>query len=147
MDPIQKYIEKIDEPRKEAYLKLLEILKENLPEGFKFQFGYGMPGWDVPFETYPQGYHTDPSHELPFLALGIQKGHIGLYHLGIYADPKLLEWFQEEYKKQVPTKLNMGKSCIRFTNVKNIPYDLIAELAKKMSVDDYIKLYETNLNR
>lgn len=142
MEAIDTYIATIDEGRRDTYIKLFKILEENIPEGFELNFGYGMPGFDVPFSRYPKGYHVDPTQPLPFIALGIQKGHIGLYHLGIYADEDLLHWFQDEYKKQVPTKLNMGKSCIRFTNVKNIPFDLIGELVSKMSVDEWIAIYE-----
>ncbi|NLW15856.1 MAG: DUF1801 domain-containing protein [Erysipelothrix sp.] len=141
---IRDYIESIDPKRRDAYIKLLDILINNMPEGFELEFDYGMPGFVVPFSIYPDGYHTDPTHALPFLALGVQKGHIGLYHLGIYSDPELLKWFQDEYAKVVPTKLNMGKSCIRFTNVKNIPYELIEELVKKMSVKTWIENYENS---
>lgn len=144
MKEIEDYINTIDPARKEAYIKLLTILKSSLPKEFELTFQYGMPSFVVPFKLYPKGYHVDPSKQLPFLALGVQKGHIGLYHLGIYADPKLLNWFETEYTKQVPTKLNMGKSCIRFTNIKNIPYNLIQELATKMSVQEWIEIYESN---
>ena len=90
------------------------------------------------------GYHVTPETPLPFISLAAQKRHIALYHMGIYGDPKLLNWFQDEYSKVVPTKLNMGKSCIRFTNTKNIPYELIGELASKISVEKWIECYETN---
>ena len=147
MDPIQIYIEEIDEKRRPAYENLLEILKTNLPNDFELKMQYGMPSFVVPRSLYPQGYHTDPKMDLPFLSLGIQKGHIGIYHLGIYANQKLLSWFQEEYSKQVPTKLNMGKSCIRLTNVDNIPYDLFAKLASQMSAQEWISIYDNNINK
>ncbi|NLL75520.1 MAG: DUF1801 domain-containing protein [Erysipelothrix sp.] len=147
MDPIQTYIEEIDEKRRPAYEKLLDILKTNLPKDFELKMQYGMPSFVVPRSLYPEGYHTDPKMDLPFLSLGIQKGHIGIYHLGIYANEKLLSWFQEEYSKQVPTKLNMGKSCIRLTNVDNIPYDLFAKLASQMSAQEWISIYDNNINK
>jgi uncharacterized protein YdhG (YjbR/CyaY superfamily) len=65
--------------------------------------------------------------------------------MGIYAEKEILDWFTEEYKKQVPTKLDMGKSCIRFKNLKNIPYELIGELIQKISVDDWIATYEKHV--
>lgn len=147
MDPIQTYINQIDDKRRPAFEKILEILKTNLPKEFELTFQYGMPSFVVPRSLYPQGYHTDSTKDLPFLSLGIQKGHIGLYHLGIYANEKLLTWFQEEYSKQVPTKLNMGKSCIRLTNVNYIPYDLIAKLVSQMSAEEWISIYQNNLNK
>lgn len=147
MDTIQTYINQIDDKRRPAYEKLLEIFKTNLPKEFELTFQYGMPSFVVARSLYPQGYHTDPTKDLPFLSLGIQKGHIGIYHLGIYTNDKLLSWFQDEYSKQVPTKLNMGKSCIRLTNIDHIPYDLIAKLASQMSVKEWIDIYEASINK
>lgn len=92
---------------------------------------------------YPNGYHCTPEQPLPFLGIASQKNFIAIYHMGIYADPVLMKWFVEEYPKHCSTKLDMGKSCIRFKNVKNIPYDLIAQLVAAMSVDDWIRMYET----
>ncbi|MBL7730831.1 MAG: DUF1801 domain-containing protein, partial [Chitinophagaceae bacterium] len=82
---------------------------------------------------------------LPFMGLASQKNSINLYHMGIYADPKLLKWFQEAHAKASPKKLDMGKSCIRYKNPADIPFDLIGELASKITVEDYISMYENNL--
>ena len=108
---------------------------------------YDMISYVVPLSTYPNGYHCTPNTPLPFISLAAQKRHLALYHMGIYADEALLFWFQEEYAKRVPTKLNMGKSCIRFTNAKNIPYDLIGELVSKMTPAAWIAKYERELKK
>lgn len=141
------YIEQVDEKWRADFAKLVDIVESNLPEGFERTMQYDMISFVVPLSTYSKGYHCTPNTSLPFIALAAQKRHLALYHMGIYADESLLSWFQEEYAKRVPTKLNMGKSCIRFTNAKNIPYDLIGELVSKMTLTEWITIYEGGLNK
>lgn len=147
VDNPEEYLELIPEDRKEGFSKLRNTILKNLPQGFKESIGYGMIGFGVPHSIYPQGYHCKPSDPLPFIGLASQKNFIALYHMGIYASPELLKWFTEEYAKVSKTKLDMGKSCIRFKKVENIPYDLIGELATKMTPAEWIDLYEKNLKR
>lgn len=137
---IAHYLTNIPEDKKEAFLKLRETLLANLPEGFEESFQYGMITFIVPYETYPQGYDCKPKLPLPFISIAAQKNYISLYHLGFYADAPLLSWFQEAYQKTVPSTLDMGKACVRFK--KEIPYALIGELAKKMTVAEWIRTYE-----
>ena len=144
-ETIEQYIEELSDDRKEAILNLRNIISENLPTGFEEQMSYGMPGFVVPHSIYPDGYHCTPELPLPFISYASQKNFVALYHMGIYANPELLKWFVEEYPKHCKTKLNMGKSCIRFKKMENIPYKLIAELIKKMSVEEWISIYEKNL--
>ena len=139
----EEYIAELPDDRKEVIQKLRKVIKDNLPDGFQEVMNYGMLGYVVPHSLYPDGYHCDPKLPLPFMNLASQKNHIGFYHMGIYSDPDLLKWFQAEYAKAVPTKLDMGKSCIRFKNTKNIPYELLGELTTKISVDDWIQTYES----
>ena len=141
----QAYINALPEDRKLVITKLREAILSNLPEGFQETIGYGMLAYVVPHELYPDGYHCDPKTPLPFINLASQKNHVAVYHLGIYADDTLLEWFKEEYPKYVKTKLNMGKSCIRFKNMKTIPYELIGKLCSKMTPQDWITRYEANV--
>jgi hypothetical protein len=108
---------------------------------------YGMIGYVIPHTLYPAGYHCDPKLPLPFMALAAQKNSINFYHMGLYADLGLLEWFQKEYAKVVSNKLDMGKSCIRFKNYAQIPYILLGELVEKISVAQWIQVYETSLKR
>ena len=146
-DSIQDYLSKVPEERKEAFTKLFETISKNLPKGFQTNLSYGMIGWSVPLETFPAGYHCSPGTPLPFINLASQKNFIALYHMGIYANDELLNWFVEEYPKHSKRKLDMGKSCIRFKKPDEIPFDLIAELCKKMSPKDWISIYEKMLDR
>ena len=130
----------------EAYLKLVEVVKNYIPQGFEWGFGSGMPGYDVPLAIYPHGYHVTPETPLPFLGLAIQKNHIAIYHMGIYLDDELLKWFIEAYEQLKIGKLDMGKSCIRIKNPNKLPFDLIGELVSKMTIDDYIRKYEASLS-
>lgn len=142
-----EYVESLPEDRKIVIEKIRTIVLENLPKGFEETMGYGMLGYVVPHSIYPSGYHCDPKMPLPFLSLASQKNFIAFYHMGIYADEKLLNWFVSEYPKHCKTKLDMGKSCIRFKKMNDIPYELLGELASKMSVQDWISLYEEKLKR
>lgn len=144
---VEEYMSKIPEERQEVFKKLFDTITENLPKGFKKGVSYGMVGWDVPLETFPAGYHCTPGSPLPFMGLASQKNFIALYHMGIYAKPELLNWFVEEYPKYSKRKLDMGKSCIRFEKIDEIPFELIAELSKKMTVDEWINIYETNFKK
>ena len=136
------YIGELPEGRKQAIIKLRKEILKNLPEGFKETMGYGMMGYVVPHALYPAGYHCNPEDPLPFAGLASQKNFIAFYHMGIYADPKLLKWFTTEYPKHTDAKLDMGKSCIRFKNTEKIPFKLFGELMRKMSVEDWIAAYE-----
>lgn len=144
---IDQYLNELPEDRQNAMRKLRETVVSNLPEGFMETMGYGMMGYAVPHTLYPSGYHCDPKQPLPFMGMASQKNFISFYHMGIYADPGLLAWFTSEYPKHCRTKLDMGKSCIRFKKPDQIPYDLIAELCRKMTVKDWISLYEQKLKR
>ena len=128
-------------------MRLRAVIVENLPEGFQEQLQYKMPGWVVPHSLYPDGYHCNPDEPLPFASIASQKNFVALYHMGIYADPELLEWFRGEYAKRVPTKLDMGKSCIRFKKLDQIPYDLIGELMARITPRDWVARYEANVKR
>ena len=123
-------------------LKLRNVIKDNLPKGFQEQMSYGMLGYVVPHSIYPNGYHCNPKLPLPFINLASQKNFIALYHMGIYANKNLLDWFVVEYPKHFKTKIDMGKSCLRFKKMDDIPFEFIGELVKKMSVQDWISVYE-----
>jgi uncharacterized protein YdhG (YjbR/CyaY superfamily) len=144
---VDAYLSELPEDRQKAISKLRSVIKKNLPKGFKEGMGYGMMGYSVPHSIYPAGYHCNPKDPLPFAGLASQKNSINFYHMGIYADPKLLKWFTDAYAKAGVGKLDMGKSCIRFKKPEHIPFELIGELCSKMTVDDWISLYEKNLKR
>ncbi len=142
-----EYVSKVPEDRREAISRLRETVKTNLPKGFEECISYKMIGYVVPHSLYPNGYHPDPKLPLPFINIASQKNFVALYHSGIYADKNLHDWFVQEYPKHVKTKLDMGKSCIRFKNVNHIPYELIAALCSKMTPKNWIELYEQNTKK
>ncbi len=143
----EEYLEKVPEERQAPMRKLRQVILENLPEGFEETMSYGMIGYVVPHSKYPAGYHCDPKLPLPFMSIASQKNFIGFYHMGIYASPELMDWFVSEYPKHLSTKLDMGKSCVRFKKPDQLPYDLIGELVSRMSMEDWISLYEKNYKR
>ena len=144
---VEEYLKNIAPERQEVMKKLLNTIDQHLPKGFKSGLSYGMPGWMVPLSYYPDGYHCKKDTPLPFVSIASQKNFIALYHMGIYADQKLMQWFQSEYPKHCKTKLDMGKSCIRFKKIDQIPYDLIAELCQKISPDQWIATDEKNYKK
>jgi len=143
----QEYVASLPEDRKIAIEKLRKTIVSNLPEGFHEEMSYGMLGYVVPHAIYPNGYHCNPKLPLPFMNVASQKNFIAIYHVGIYMDPELLDWFISEYSKVAKTKIDMGKSCIRFKKMDEIPYQLIGELASKMSVLKWISIYENALKK
>lgn len=141
------YISQLPEERQEPYRKLWNTVKDNMPAGFEEQMQYNMPSFSVPLSKYPAGYHCAENEPLPFVSVANQKNFLALYHMGIYAKKELLDWFVSEYPKHAKRKLDMGKSCIRFKKMDDIPYELIAELMQKMSCDEWIEIYEANIKR
>ena len=142
----EEYIEGLPEDRRDIMRKLRKVILKNLPKGFKEGMGYGMIGYVVPHTLYKPGYHVDPKQPLMFMALASQKNHIALYHMGLYGGAEL-DWFNKEWPKHSSKKLDMGKSCIRFKKPEHIPYKLIGELMKKMTVKDWISNYEKVLKQ
>ncbi len=144
---VDDYLAELPEDRKKAILALRKEVKKNLSKGFKEQMSYGMIGYVIPHSIYPDGYHCGPKDPLPFMNIASQKNFIAVYHMGVYADKKLLDWFTAEYTKLGIGKLDMGKSCIRFKKPENIPVKLIGALAAKMSMQQWIDMYEKNYKR
>ena len=142
-----EYISKLPEERAVVISKLRNVILENLPKGFEEQMSYNMIGYVVPKSMYPAGYHVTPELPLPFISIASQKNFIALYHMGIYAFPELQEWFVAEYPSYVKTKLDMGKSCIRFKKIETIPYKLIGELVSKMTPEKWVEIYESNTKK
>ena len=142
-----EYVDSLPDERKSVIENIRKTVLDNLPEGFEETMGYGMLGYVVPHSIYPSGYHCDPKTPLHFISVASQKNFIAFYHMGIYADETLLNWFVAEYPKHCKTKLDMGKSCIRFKKMNDIPLELLGQLVTKMSVQDWISLYEKNLKR
>lgn len=141
----EDYISQLPEERKVPMNKLHNLIKDNMPKGLESGMGYGMPAYFVPKTIYPPGYHCKPFPPLPFINIASQKNFIALYHSGLYAKKELHDWFVSEYPKHSKYKLDMGKSCVRFKKIDDIPYDLIKELLGKMTVEEWISIYESNV--
>lgn len=144
---VNEYVGTLAEDRKQAIQTLRKVILENLPKGFNEEMSYGMIGYVVPLTTFPKGYRCNPKLPLPFINLASQKNYIALHHMGIYADKNLLAWFTGEYPKHSKTKLDMGKGCIRFKNIKEIPFGFIGELASKITVETWIQTAEATFNK
>ncbi len=142
MKAIDEILKNLPVDRIGPFNKLHETIITNLPNGFEAAISYGGLGYVIPHSIYPAGYHCKPSEPLPFAGIASQKGGINFYHMGIYSDPQLLDWFVNEYPKYSKQKLDMGKSCIRFKKIEKIPYDLIGELMKKITAQQWIEKYE-----
>lgn len=144
---VSEYLNSVEEDKKKFFNELRNLILKNIPKGFEEQISYGMVSYVVPLKTYKEGYHCNPSEPLPFLSIASTKSGISFYHMGIYSNEEILKWFQKEYPKYSKTKLDMGKSCIRFKKLDQIPLPLISELLKKISVKDWISLYEKKLKK
>jgi len=144
---VQEYVDALPEDRKQAITMLRKVIVQNIPKGFEEVMSYGMIGYVVPHSLYPKGYHCNPKLPLPFVNIASQKNFIAVYHMGVYADKDLLTWFVNEYPKYGKTKLDMGKSCIRFKKPDQIPFQLIAELASKITVERWIAICESAVRK
>ena len=144
---IEQYLNELPGEGKSVMEKLHKIIIKNLPKGFKDVMSYGMIGYVVPHSKYPAGYHCNPKLPLPFMCIASQKNFIAVYHMGIYSNKKLFDWFTAEYAELSIGKLDMGKSCIRFKNTEKIPYNLMGELTAKMTADEWIEIYEKEFKK
>ncbi|MBK8609646.1 MAG: DUF1801 domain-containing protein [Chitinophagaceae bacterium] len=144
---VDQYIAELPEERQKVISQLRKQIKKNLPKGFEECMGYGMIAYVIPHSMYPAGYHCDPKVPVPFMSLASQKNFVAVYSMGLYADPKLLKWFTNEYAKAGVGKLDMGKSCIRFKKMDMIPFDLIGQLASKITPKQWLEFYEKAIKK
>ena len=142
-----QYINEVCDNHKQAMQQVREVILQNIPVGFEEVMVYGMLGYVVPHSMYPFGYHCDPKQPLPFFSFASQKNSINMYHMALYAKKELYDWFIAEYPKHTKVKLDIGKSCIRFKKPEHIPLMLLGELLQKMSVKDWIDLYEKEIKK
>lgn len=139
---VKEWISSIQEERQQPMEFLVKFMEERLPKDFECCIQSGMLCFAVPLSVYPPGYHCSPGTPLPFLSIASQKAGISVYHMGLYADPQLLKWFTEAYAQRAKGKLDMGKSCIRFKKPDLIPFELMGELASKMTAQQWVEMYE-----
>jgi uncharacterized protein YdhG (YjbR/CyaY superfamily) len=139
---VEQYVNELPDDRKNAIHQLRNIIMKNASPELSECMSYGMIGYVIPHSVYPDGYHCNPKLPLPFISLASQKNFIAFYHMGMYADETLLNWFTTEFPKHSKAKLDMGKSCVRFKKMDDIPFELIGKLVKKMTAKQWIATYE-----
>lgn len=135
---VDEYLEELPDDRREAMLAVRQVVLDNLPDGYEEMMLYGMIGWAIPLETYPETYN---GHPLAYASLGNQKNYMSLYLMNVYGDEVTEEWFKERFAAS-GKKLNMGKSCVRFKRADDLPLDLIGEVISRTPAADYIRYYE-----
>lgn len=142
MSEVDDYIAMFSDTRQDALARLRRTIRDNLPAGFKEVMTGSMPGYVVPLDAYPAGYHVGKNVPLPFVSFAAQKNHIALYHFGIYVDKSLMDWIVAAWPDHCDDRLDMGKSCIRFRKPERIPFELIGKLMQQRSVADWIACYD-----
>lgn len=142
----QDYLDSLPDDRKIFVSAIRDVLLKNLPEGFEEIMSYGMLGYVIPHSIYPKGYHANPKLPLGLINLGSQKNNVTLHHLGLYQG-ELLPWFQENWSLRTNKKLDMGKGCVHFKKLEDVPLELIGELATKLTPQKWITLYEKSLEK
>lgn len=143
----ETYFHSVGADKATVLKKLAVAISANIPEGFEAQMQYNMPSWVVPLSLYPAGYHCKSDTPLPFISMAAQKNHLALYHMGLYANPMLMDWLVGELKAATGKKPDIGKSCIRFTYGDEIPFAVIGKLCGKMSASAWIQLYESTVKK
>jgi uncharacterized protein YdhG (YjbR/CyaY superfamily) len=146
MDTIEKYIAALPPDRQEALSRLMEVVRQHLPEGFREEIAYRVPAFVVPHTLYPPGYHCDPKLPLPFISVASRKNYVSFYHMGLY-DPALLDWYTARWQQVSNKKPDIGKCCIRFNKTADIPYGLLGELSSKITPQQWIDIYEASLKK
>lgn len=144
---VEQYLKELAPDRQKPVTELRKVIRKNLPKGFQEVMCYGMIGYVIPHSKYPPGYHCDPKQALPFMNIASQKNFIAVYHMGVYSNPALLKWFTAAHAKATSKKLDIGKSCMRYKKPEDIPFDLIGELAGKITADEWITIYEKAIKR
>ncbi len=136
------YLDSLPEDRRKAIRKVRAAVNKGLPKGYKEGMQYGFIGWFVPHSVFPDGYHCDPTQPVPFAGLASQKNYMSLYLMCIYGDAKQRAWFEKEWKK-TGKKLSMGKACVRFKDVNDVPLDLITKAVARVPVKKFLAHYES----
>jgi hypothetical protein len=138
---VREYLDELPQDRRAAVEAVRRVILENLNDGYEEGMQYGMIGYYVPHSLYPAGYHCDPKQPLPFACLASQKNHLSLYVTYLYGNPRHEDWFRKEWAK-TGKKLDMGKSCIRFKKLEDLPLDLIGRVIARVPVKELVSYYE-----
>jgi hypothetical protein len=138
---VEDYLASLPEDRREALEAIRQRILQNLPEGMEEGMQYGAIGYYVPHSVYPAGYHCDKKQPLPFAGLASQKNHMALYLFGVYMSPEDEQWFRESWLA-TGKKLDMGKSCVRFKKLEDVPLGVVGEAFSRRSTNEFVELYE-----
>jgi hypothetical protein len=138
---VAAYLAELPADRRAAMQAVREVIRRNLDENYEEGMQYGMIGYCVPHRVYPSGYHCDPKQPLPFVCLASQKNYMSLYMGCVYMDEGEAEWFRSAWAKS-GRKLDMGKSCIRFKRLEDLPLEVVGEAIRRMPARRLIELYE-----
>ncbi len=142
---VSEYLKSLPDDRRRALEAVRRVIRKNLPKGYAEGIQYGMIGYYVPHSLYPDGYHCDPSQPLPYASLASQKKHMAVYMMGLYGDLRQDAWFRKAWAKATDARLDMGKCCVRFRKLEDLPLDVIGEAIARFPCKDYIERYEANL--
>jgi hypothetical protein len=138
---VEKYLAELPADRRTDIAAVRNVILQNLPKGYEEGMQYGMIGYHVPHSIYPAGYHCDPRQPLPFACLASQKNYMSLYLMSVYGDDAEATAFRQAWQK-TGKKLDMGKSCIRFKRVEDLPLELIGRAIKGWPVKKHLAWYE-----
>ncbi len=139
---VQQYLDELPDDRRVAISVVRQVMRKNLPKGFEEGIQYGMIGYYVPHSVYPDGYHCNPKEPLPYASLASQKNHMSIYLMCIYGEEKHRKWFVDAWKES-GKKLDMGKSCVRFKKLEDVPLQVVGQAIQRVTVKKYIDVYET----
>lgn len=140
---VDEYLSQLPDDRREAIETVRIAILKNLPEGYEEIIDFGMITYVIPLERYPETYN---GHPLGVVALASQKRHMAVYLYNVYSDPEVAEWFTTEYRA-TGKRLDMGKSCVRFRKIEDLPVELVGEAVSKTTVEKYIERYEASRRR
>lgn len=141
---VNRYLADLPDARREALQAIRAVVLKNLPKGYEEGMQYGRIGYFVPHSVYPPGYHCDPKQPLPFAGLASQKHYMSISLMCIYGDPELEAWFRTAWAK-TGKKLDMGKSCVRFKKIEDVPLKVLGEAIKRVPAKKFIEHYEMTI--
>lgn len=142
---VSDYLKSLPEDRRQAIEAVLQAVRRHLDADIEEGMNYGMVGWYVPHRVFPQGYHCNPKQPLPYAGLASQKNHMSLYLMWTYEDTEEEAWLRAAWTKD-GRKLDMGKCCIRFKKIEDVPLDVVAEAIRRMPAKKHIAWYESKLD-
>lgn len=141
----EAYLAALPDDRRAVVTAVCEAIRPHLPEGIEEGMQYGMIGWYVPHSIHPDGYHCNPEEPVPYASVANQKAKVSVYLFCMYTDPDLAAWFADAYRAWLGRKPDMGKSCVRFKRVEDVPVELLAEVVRRMPLDTFLDRYTARI--